>query len=195
MITETGKIEVFDDTFYCDAKFLANALDLTKGRISQMAADGQLVREETEEGPLFPLIDTLQTYWSRKQSEETEEDRKIRRERAKAEVTIKKSRATIAKLEAQELEGKMFRAEDIKAITEDYLYEIRSQINALPGQLAVDVSNASGAAECAAIIRTGINRMLMNLQKYRFDPSKYEERVRERKKWEAYKHESESDDD
>ena len=118
------------------------------------------------------------------------EDSKIRRARAKAETSIKASKAVIANLEAQELKGKMFRTEDIKAITEDYFYKIRNMLNSLPGQLATDVAPSTNAAECAVIIRTCVNRLLVNMEQYRFDVNEYKERVHERMSWESREEDS-----
>ncbi len=186
MVNECGRIEDSDGQYFVNGKFLCSVLGLSKGRVSQLVSEGVLSKEDTAEyGPMFNLIDSIQEYWSRKQTKETEEDRKIRVERTKAEASIKQSKAQIAKLEAQELQGKMFRYEDVKAITEDRFYEIRSQINALHGRLATEVAGSDNPAECAAIIRTVINEMLIRLQQYRFDPTQYYERIRERKKLEA----------
>ena len=180
-----GKIIEYDGKPYCDGKELSTILEITKGRVSQLTSDGTFLREETDDGKLYDMHFCVQTYHEKLSQSANAEDTKIRRNRAKAETAIKASKAVIAKLEAAELQSKMFRVEDIQAVTEDYLYEIRSQINSLPGQLAVDVAASDNPAECAVIIRTCINRMLMDLQKYRFDVTKYEERVRNRKSWDT----------
>ena len=43
-------------------------------------------------------------------------------------------RAKKMKLEVQELEGKMHRSEDVKAMTDDLIYAVRSALNAMPGR-------------------------------------------------------------
>lgn len=65
---------------------------------------------------------------------------------------MKASKATIAKLEADELKGTMHRAEDVAALTEDLVYTIRGALNALPGRLAVDVAAVSTPAEASEVI-------------------------------------------
>ncbi len=180
-----GKIVEHDGRPYCDGKELASLLDITKGRVSQLTTDGTFFRDDTEDGKLYDMHFCAQAYYEKQSKSLSVEDAKIRRDRSKAETSIKASKAIIANLEAQELRGKMFRVEDIRAITEDYFYEIRNMINALPGQLAVDVAASDNAAECAVIIRTVINRLLMNMQQYRFDLAKYKERVHDRMSWEA----------
>jgi len=105
-------------------------------------------------------------------------------QRLAAEVSIKKAKATIATLEAEELKGKMHRAEDIENITEGLVYAIRGALMALPGRLAVDVANVTNPAEVATLIRNEVYKIMTELSQYEYDSSKYEERVRERRKWE-----------
>ena len=189
-------IEEIDGRYYGNGLALGMILKAKPSKITRLDQDGVIAREETEKGQLYDIADSVEAYF-REKYEDPEENRellKARNNRVKAESSIKESKATIAKLEAKELQGKMFRVEDIKAITEDYFYEIRNMINALPGQLATEVAGSDNAAECAVIIRTGINLMLMHMQQYRFEPARYKERVRERIKWEAEKGDTEDDE-
>ena len=96
---------------------------------------------------------------------------------------MKASKATIAKLEAEELKGKMHRSEDVAAMTTDLIYAIRGAMMALPGRLAVDVASANSPAEAAEIIRREVNKAMRELAGYHYDPKKYEERVRDRRDW------------
>ena len=98
---------------------------------------------------------------------------------------MKASKAQIAKMEADELRGKMHRSEDVAAMTEDLIYTIRGSLMALPGRLAVDVATVTTPAEAAEIIRKEVHALMRELANYQYDPEKYEERVRERRKWEA----------
>ena len=102
-----------------------------------------------------------------------------------ADVTLKASKAQIAKMEADELRGKMHRSEDVAAMTEDLIHTIRGSLMALPGRLAVDVAATATPAETAEIIRKEVHALMRELANYQYDPEKYEERVRERRKWEA----------
>lgn len=180
-----GKIIEYDGRPYCDGKELASILDIAKSYVSKLTSDGVFLREETDSGKLYDLHFCVQAFFEKQNNSASAEDAKIRRDRAKAETSIKASKAVIATLEANELKGKMYRVEDIRAITEEYFYEIRNMINALPGQLATDVAVSDNPAECATIIRTCINRLLMNMQNYRFDAAKYKERVHDRMSWES----------
>ena len=173
-------------------KDLAKLFGVSVRRIQQLTQDCVL---ETNENGKYTLVDALESYLTQQSKALNSEDSKIRRDRSKAETAIKASKAVIAKLEAQELQGKMFRTEDIKAITEQYYYEIRNMLNALPGQLATEVAGSDNAAECAVIIRTCVNRLLMNMQQYRFDINEYKERVHERMSWQSKEEDSDGGED
>ena len=179
------KCVIIGQEVYCDGATLAHILGLSKGRVTQLDGEGVITREETEHGNLYNMADCVQAYMDKQSQDSNQEDAKVKAERLKAEASIKKSKSIIAALEATELNGKMHRSEDVQAITEDYLFEIRNMIMSLPGQLAVEVSQAANAAECADIIRTAVNRLLLDMTKYRYDPARYEERVRQRQNWES----------
>ena len=74
---------------------------------------------------------------------------------------------------------------DVAAMTEDLIYTVRGSLMALPGRLAVDVAAVTTPAEAAEIIRKEVHALMRELANYQYDPEKYEERVRERRKWEA----------
>ena len=77
----------------------------------------------------------------------------------------------------------MHRSEDVAAMTEDLIYTIRGMLVALPGRLAVDVASVDTPAEAAELLRREIFKVMAELANYRYDPKKYEERVRERRDW------------
>ena len=156
---------------------LACVLGITGRRIRQMAEDGQL--QKVSKGR-FLLADSVQRYVKfLSDGPMDEEDKKLEKTRRVAETTMKASKATIAKLEAEELKGTMHRAEDVAALTEDLVYTIRGALNALPGRLAVDVA----PAEASEVIRKEVSKVMRELAGYHYDPKKYEERVRERRDW------------
>lgn len=192
-VEDNGKFVTIDNITYANGKGLAWVLGITKGRISQMESEGLIFREETEEGNLYNLADAVQAYIDKKSQDADEEGLKARRSKERAEANLKSVKAQIAKLELDELKGKFHRSEDIQTLTEDFLYEIRGMIMSLPGQLATDVAASDNPAECAAIIRTVVNRLLLDMTKYRYDPAQYEERVRERRNWEALEDEDEDE--
>lgn len=162
---------------------LAMVLGVTARRVQQMGQDGTIIPVQRGR---YLLADAVQRYIGfLSKSAVSEEDAKLDRMRRQSEVTMKASKAQIAKLEMQELQGKMHRSEDVAAMTEDLIYTVRGTLAALPGRLAVDVAATTTAAEAAEIIRKEVHKAMRELSNYRYDPTKYEERVRERRDWEA----------
>lgn len=107
------------------------------------------------------------------------EERKL-----KAEAEIKESKAAIVKMEQDELEGKLHRAEDVEAITTDHVLFLRSMLMAMPGKLAVDLGGTHTAAEQAEKVKGEVYFILDQLANYRYDPEEYKRRVMERQGWE-----------
>ena len=160
---------------------LATILGISARRVQQMAQDGTIVAVKKGR---FNLSDSVKSYIAFLASK-TKEISKSEQEKLDAELTIKKSKAIVAALEAKELRGKMHRAEDVAAMMEDLIYAMRAAFKALPGRLSVDVAPVSSAAECSEIIRKEANKAMKELSEYRYDPQKYAERVRARKDWEV----------
>lgn len=182
--------KITDDTTVSTTE-LARILGLSARRVQQMAQDGTVPPATRGR---FRLTDSVQRYITfitgNKMSEEEQQTEKARR---MAEVSIKAAKATVAKLEANELKGKMHRAEDVAAITEEMANTLRSLLLALPGRLAVDVTNARSAAEASSIIKEAIHEVMREVSKFQYDPAKYEELVRGRLNWDVA--ESVVDDD
>ena len=158
-------------------------LGLSADRIYQLIRGGIL--QTVKRGRLL-LADSLQRYIATINKEPvSDEDMKLEKVKQTAEATLKHSKAKIAKLEAEELEGKMHRSEDVEAMTADLLYAVRGALIALPGRLAVDVAQAQTAAEASEVIRQEVNKVLKEISQYKYDPLKYEERVRKRMDWDS----------
>ena len=155
--------------------------------IGQLVSQGVLSKRSTPHGPMFDTAATIRAYCdlleARAKASEDKAVTTAEKEKQDAEISIKKAKAIVSVLEAKELQGKMHRSEDVAAMTEDLIYSIRGMLTALPGRLAVDVTNASSPAEAAEIIRKEVYRVMKELSNYRYDPEKYEERVRERQNW------------
>lgn len=157
---------------------LAVILGLTARRVQQLTQDGVFVAKDRGQ---YVLSEAIQKYVESRTREKVKSS--AEREKILAEVKIKKAKATIATLEAEELQGKMHRSEDVAAMTEDLVFTIRSMLLALPSRLATDVSEVSSPTEAAEVIRKEVFMVLRELSNYRYDPQKYEERVRERRSW------------
>lgn len=170
---------------------IAGILGVTARRVQQLSQDKILIPVSRGK---YEIGDSVQRYiiylqGRKKQTDDSSDDAR----KLKAEADLKEHKATIARLQAEEAEGKMHRAEDVKAMTEDLLLAVRGVMYALPGRLAVDVSNAANAAEVSVIIKREISFAMKDLADYRYDPAKYKERVRERMKMEAEYAEAEED--
>ena len=164
---------------------LAVVLGVTARSVRMLAEDGVLRKHDGR----YNLASSVQAYINFKKRESTDETRKAESIKAKAEAQIKAAKAQIVKMEADELSGKMHRAEDVETLMNDMVYEVRSALMALPGRLAVDVSEAASAAEASTIIAREVHKVMKELSQYDYDPAKYEERVRERMKWELEREE------
>lgn len=172
---------------------LARILGLSARRIQQMAQDGTVPPASRGR---FRLSDSVQRYITFITGNKMSEDeQKVEKTRRMAEAQIKAAKATVAKLEAKELQGKMHRSEDVQAITEDMANTLRSLLLALPGRLAVDVHHADSAAEASVIIRKAVHEVMDELSRYQYDPGKYEELVRERMNWESQMGDGDDDKD
>lgn len=165
---------------------VAKLFDLTPQRVRQLRADG-IIKGSGK--PLkYDLLETVQAYtkylsdkaYGREQKKNSEE---LEKEKLSAEVRIKKAKAEVAEKELQELNGELHRAEDVEAITTDHVLFFRSMLMALPGKLAVDLAGTHTAAEQSARVKQEVNFVLDSLADYKYDPTAYAKRVRERQGW------------
>lgn len=149
--------------------------------IGQLTSQGTLNKTQTAHGSLYDLTDTVRAYCktieSRNDKNKVDE---VEYEKREAEAKLKKSKATIAALDALERTGKMHRSEDVAAMTADLIYTIRGALLALPGRLAVDMVGVTDAAEASDLIRREVFQIMEELSRYKYDSEKYKERVRER---------------
>jgi len=172
---------------------LACLLGFTARRIYQFAQDGMFSIEDGK----VNLPEAVQSYIGalRRQvegkdekAEEADKDKRI------AEAKLKQANADIAELELKELQGKMHRSEDVETIMMDILFSVRSALKALPGRLAVDVAAAENAAEASKIIEREVHLVMSELSEYKYDPARFKELVRERRKWERKEAETDEED-
>ncbi|MDR1158345.1 MAG: hypothetical protein LBK75_08620 [Oscillospiraceae bacterium] len=153
--------------------------------IGQLLSQGTLNKRSTPHGAMFALTPTVRAYLDMIEARAKASDNKSDKEKNEAEISIKKAKAIVAVIEAKELQGKMHRSEDVEAMTADLIYAVRGVLMSLPGRLAVDVAATTTAAEAADTIRKEVYKAMAELANYRYDPQKYEERVRERRDWDA----------
>ena len=164
---------------------LASIVGLTARRVRQLSQDGVLVSSSPGK---YVLSDAVQAYVSSLArggltKEEAEEAKKIERIKAQAEATLKESKAKIAQAEAKELSGQMHRSEDVSAMTSELIYTIRGALMGLPSRVAINAAALSDPAEVAEYMRGEVNQIAEEIAMFRYDPAKYEARVRERRAW------------
>lgn len=161
---------------------------VTERRVQQLAKEGIIPATETRPYK-FDLLPTVQAYIrhlsERANGKESKNSDTVQAEadKLRAEADLKQSKAKIAEIQLKELEGKMHRSEDVEAMTTDLVFTIRSMTMALPGRLAMDVVQAGNAAEASALIRAECHKILSELANYKYDPEKYQRRVRDREGW------------
>jgi len=165
--------------------------------IGQLVSKGTIKKHKTPHGTMFESKEAIKAYCDmleeRSKGEEDKDILEAEKEKAEAEAKIKKSKAVIEEMKAEEVLGKMHRSEDVLAITEDLIYSIRSILISLPGRLAVDVKVAETTAEVAEVIKKEVYKAMDELSNYQYDAKKYEERVRERWKWDVVDDTGEND--
>lgn len=161
---------------------LAGIMGLSTRRIQQLVADGVL---EQDEPGCFIVGDSVQRYIAFiKRNDRSEEEKKLDFEKKRAEVTTKKAKARREELATAELEGKMFRSEDVEAFITDLIFDIKASIISIPPRVSADVAEETDPAVCGDIIKKEVRFILQELARYEFDPEFYRERIQERKKME-----------
>jgi len=161
---------------------VAAILRKTGRRIQQLAQDGVLV--PCGRGR-YRIGDVIEQYIDHVTGDtiSDEELNKAKVRKVVHDARLKEAKATIESLRADELKGTMHRADDVRIITEDMIYTIRSALMALPGRVAVDAHAAASAAETSAVIEREVHKIMRELASYHYDPERYAERVRERENW------------
>jgi phage terminase Nu1 subunit (DNA packaging protein) len=161
---------------------LCSLLGVSKQYIGQLVNQGVLIRTETETGGMFSLMDSVKAYLDNlsEKVKKTEEEKKLDKAKATAEVKLKVAKAAITELQAKELQGKMHRSEDVQMFTQGLIDMIKSALISLPGQLAVDASLCETAEEAQILIKDAVKEILREISEFDYDPDKYEALVRER---------------
>ena len=150
--------------------------------LGQLVSQGTLAKVQTENGKLFNLVDSVKSYIESlsEKIKKSEEEKKLDKAKATAEVKLKVAKAAITELQAKELQGKMHRSEDVQLFTQGLIDMIKSALISLPGQLAVDASLCETAEEAQILIKDAVKEILREISEFDYDPEKYEALVRER---------------
>lgn len=154
--------------------------------IGQLTSQGSIHKTKTPHGNLYEIVTTGKEYcdfMESKRSRLDAEDEKLEKVKRKADATLKASKAKIAQAEAKELSGQMHRSEDVAAMTSELIYTVRGALMALPSRVAINAAALSDPAEVAEYMRGEVNQIAEEIAMFRYDPAKYEARVRERRSW------------
>lgn len=167
---------------------IAKIFGVSTRRVEQLKAEGVIVGHgRPTKYDLLPTIQKYIQYLSDKANgrEQKKSTADIVEQKLQAEANLKQSKAKVAEMQWKELDGQMHRSEDVEAMTNDLVFNVRSMIMALPGRLAMDVVQVSSAAEASALIRAECYKVLEELANYKYDPEEYQRRVREREGWDG----------
>lgn len=166
---------------------IAKIFGVSTRRVEQLKAEGVIKGQgRPTKYDLLPTIQAYIRYLSDKANgrEKKETTASLEESKLRAEVDIKEAKAAAARLELAELQGTMHRAEDVEAIVTGHVLAIRSMLMAMPGKLAVDLSNLHTASEMAERVKQECYFILEQLADYEYDPNEYRQRVMERQGWE-----------
>ncbi len=167
-----------------NTEFVAKFFDRSKRHIQQLTTDGVLpvVKRTHKDGNLYDLIPTIQRYIKYLQGivdNRTKSTDELETQRLNVDIKLKEAKADKAILDLKILKADVLRVEDVRAYVEDLAATTKALLTALPGRLAMDVLNASTAAEVSEIIDIAITEVLNELKDYKFTIEFYKQRVAE----------------
>lgn len=166
------------------ASVIAEVLGLKSTRVNELVANGVLHPEgKPRKYALKRAVHDYVAYLKGQNDPSKAEEKDLEKKKLKAEAAFKTAKAAEAQLELAETSGNMHSSEDVQAAFEQLVYGIRSMLLALPGRLAIDVTEAVNSAEASNIIRAQVDEILNTLAQYEYDPEFFSERVKDRKGW------------
>lgn len=171
-----------DKQGFKDTKYLAKLWNLTERRVQQLAQSGVIPSKKVKGVNYYPLIDSWRKYTFFLQDAlngKNKTDEELEKEKLETEIRLKQAKAEIAQLDLMTLKADLLHAEDVRDYIEDLCANMKSQLSALPGRLAMDLMNVTNAGECSDIIDKAINEVLDDLSNYKFSRKYYQERVSE----------------
>lgn len=169
-----------DNSRIITSREIAKLFGLTQRRVQQLTNEGVIAATKVGNTNRYDLISTIHRYiaYLQKKAEENEEDPEVTEldiQKLKAEIKMKKAKARIAALRLKEMESKMHRSEDVKAMTTQLIEAIQTKILGLPDILAGDIAKLGTAAEVSTRIREAVCKILEDLSEYRYEPNDNQE--------------------
>lgn len=174
---------------YQKVDVIARLFGKTSRRIQQLTQDGILPTEETPSGRRYDLLPTIKRYIKyleeRAEQKQPQSITDKQEKKLDAEIKYKQAKADKAKLELDELKGKLHRAEDIEKLTNELVFAVRSMLLALPGRVAMDLAAIQTAPEVSKYMARHVAVLLDELATHEYDPDAYKQLVHEREGWET----------
>lgn len=184
---------------YQKADVIARLFGKTVRRIQQLTQDGILPTEQTPDGRRYDLLPTITRYikYLEARAEKQQPQSMTQKLEAKldAEIKYKKAKADKAKLELDELKGKMHRASDIETLTNELVFSVRSMLLALPGRIAIDLAAINNPTEVSQYMARHVEALLDELAQHEYDPDVYRQLAREREGWQTDDDDADEDDE
>lgn len=177
---------------------IAKIFGVSTRRIEQLKTEGIIKGQgKPTKYDLLPTIQAYIKYLSDKANgrEKKESLTSLTEQKLKAEAELKEHKAEIARLELDELKGKMHRAEDVEAITTAHVMYARSLLMALPGKLAVDCAHLTSSNEVADRIKREVYSVLDSLASFQYDAEEYKKLVLARQGWDSVSEDGDEDAD
>lgn len=145
---------------------LAFVLGLTGRRIRQLTEDGVLTKIKNGRYNLTQSVQQYIDFRSSKEKGASDTDKA----KQEADISIKKAKAIISVLEAQELQGKMHRSEDVADMTDDLIHTIQTTLESLTEQLTKSVAGKNSSPEIYAAVRKEVYKVMSELSGYKYKP-------------------------
>lgn len=167
---------------------IAKLIGKTVKTVQNLTNDGILPCVETENGKRvsrkYDKYETIRAYIEYIEERSAEKNGGEQdREKGKVEIDIKKTKLRMEKLRLYELEGRMHSSKDVEDMTTDLVLNVRSNLLAMPGRLAVELAGISDASEISERINCEVCEILEDMSNYKYDPEEYKKRIRERQGW------------
>ncbi len=162
---------------------VAHIIGKTDRTVQKLAEAGILTCEKKGRRNLYDLYIVIREYCDYLANSGKQKFSSMEEEKAYEEVRLKRAKAEIAELEAQELKGSLHAAEDVESMTLDLVMVVRSSFLALPGRISAELAEMDDASEISERVKTEVCDILKDLSNYEYDPEEYRKRVRERRGW------------
>lgn len=170
---------------FVNSSEVAKLIGKSSRTVQQLTSDGILPTTEVRNGKRtlrkydkYKTVQAYIEYISRKTEEKYGEEKK--REKIRIETETKEIKMKMLKLQLGEMEGTLHSSEDVASMTDSLVLCVRSNLLAIPGQLAAEITGLSDAAEVSAKIEEAVYKVLDELANYEYDPEEYRRKVRER---------------